>query len=460
MWPFFAIAACQNQNDLVRGEPALEVQPGSVDFGEVVVGNRSDIGVTLHNAGYGALNVESASLVDLSSADFLVTDVPSGVPALSDGHLAIRYTPDGEGQDLGAVRLVTDDPALPEVELPLVGMGVIPGIDVDPETLWFGVVEPGSSYSQPFTVAAAGSGTLRIDGLTLSHPDLADAYQLELPEGYAEPYRVDNGFAFVVTVTFSPPDATPWEGAVELTSNDPDAPLALVQLRGNSVDDPTVNEPPTVEILDPDHGEYFLDDRTVTLSGHAADPDEPVTHLVCAWYAGDTPVGVAMPAADGSITAAATLPAGEYGLRLVCLDSEGAIGEDEAWITVWPHDEPLVYTVAGAGSIFEWFGVDDDLTIYLDGVAVYADNDGTQTNLAPFTLSAAAGQTLRIEGVDQNACAARLDALTLHWGTGDQQPLNEDVCRASCVDHPCYDPTYAGPWPGTFFDAEYLISIP
>lgn len=460
MWTLLALAACQNQNDLVKSEPDLVVQPASIDFGEVVVGHRSDIGITLKNEGYGRLDVASAGLVDLSSADFVITEVPAEVEPRSEAYLAVRYTPEGEGQDLGVIRLVTTDPQTPELDIPLVGMGVQPRIDVDPESLWFGTVEPGASYTQSFTVTAAGSGALVVDALGFGDAALAEAYTLGLPDGYAEPYRVENGLAFVVTVTFAPPDTAPWEGEVRITSNDPDAPLALVSLKGNSVDDPTVNEAPTVEILDPDHGEYFVDDQAVTLTGHASDPDEPVTRLVCAWYAGDAPVAVAMPSADGSIASVATLPAGEYGLRLLCLDTEGASGEDEAQIVVWDHEEPMEYTIAGGDSVFDWFGVDDDLAVYLDGTPIYADNDGTQTDLAPFSFAASAGQTLRIVGTDQNPTAARLDALTLHWGTGDRQALNEDVCRAASVEHPCYDPTYEGPWPGTFFDAEYVISIP
>lgn len=459
--PWLFLLACQSQNGLVKGTPSLVVQPADIAFGEVVVGRQSEIGITLENRGYGALAVEDLALDPLSSPDFELVSYPeAGIPPRSEAFLAVRYRPDAEGQDLGAVTFLTDDPAHPEVRVELSGMGTQPRIEVDPELLYFGTVPAGGSVALPFTVTAAGSGDLVIDTLTFDAVETAAAYAVTLPEAYAEPYTLAHGLAFQVVVTFTPPTDEPYEGALVLASNDPEAPMARVDLRGNTVDDPTTNEPPRVEILSPHHGEYYRDSDELTLEGQVWDPDEAASRLFCGWYADSTPIAVTLPGEDGRIRTVTTLPDGEYPLVLRCVDSEGASGEDRAELVVWPAEEPMAYTLSGGDSVFDYFGVDDDISVYLDGVAIYADVDGTRSTLPPVTFEASPGATLRILATDQNYCDLGVDALVLHWGTGSSQPLNDEVCRSACPDHACYDPTFAGPWPGVFLDETFTISIP
>ncbi len=439
--------------------PIVQISPSAVDFGEVVVGTASEIGLRVVNSGYGTLRFSEAALAPGSSGDFSVASLPEGLGHDQEGAIVVRYTPDAEGGDAGVLRLQADAPDVPPAEVTLTAIGVIPAIDLDPEVVYFGVVAPGESTTRTVRVGASGSGDLRIRRATLGGEG-ASGFTLAFPEGYVEPYTVPRGFSFDLAITFAPDVATPYEASIVFDSNDPEDPLATVRLLGNTEDDPTENEAPVVQILDPNDGRYLLDDVPVALSGTVADAEERASDLLCAWYADGARLAAATPGADGGVTATVSLPIGEVSVALRCYDGEGAVGEDVAEVVVWDHTAPLVYTVSGGDSMFDFVTVDDDLSLTLDGVAVWTDDNGTRDTHAPIALTAARGQSLRVRATDQNYCDASLGALTLHWGSDDRVLLLDDVCRSACPDHACYDPTYVGPWPSVFVDTTVAITIP
>jgi hypothetical protein len=455
------LVACDPDNNLAVAEPKLVVEPATVDFGETVLGTYTEIGAVLRNEGLGALNISGGELQSGSSSDFTILSWPETLVAHEEGLLVMQYTPDVEAEDWGTVVLSTNEADNPEAPVSVTGLGVKPCIDIDPELLWFGTVAPGDSVTKSFNVRAGCSGTLVLGSVVFPGSEAA-AYSVTYPEGWAEPYPLRTGFSFTMSVTFSPPDEAPWEGELWFNSNDPEDPTAAVALKGNTVDDPNENEPPIVEITEPDVGEYFLDNQLVTLTGAVYDADEPVTNLICGWYANGTRLAGAdaTVTVEGTIAGASLLPVGDVDVELRCFDSEGEQGKDSTSVKVYEHDEPLDYVISGGSTSFDYFGVDDDVRFTVAGLVVFDDNNDTRDNLAPVRFSAHAGDTLQITAVDQNSCDARLDALVLHWGTGKQQPLNELVCFSACPDHDCYDASYAGPWPNVILDETWTISIP
>jgi hypothetical protein len=456
---FVLLAACGDGPTLNAGKPEMVVTPAQMNFGEVVLGNKGEIGLTVRNDGYGDLQFDSVVLDDASSADFSVVSFPDTLGHNEEGTLVARYVPDVEGEDFGTIVLTTTDTEHAEVEIALEGMGVLPRIDVDPEVLYFGQVSVGDSVTLSTRITAAGSGDLHITAVGFP-ADEAVAYTLGLPDDFAAPYVVTHGFSFPIEVTFTPPDVAEYRGDIYVESNDPEEPIAAVHLYGNTVDDPTENEPPVVEILDPDNGEYFMDDTTVALGGYVFDADEAATNLSCDWFADGTRLVDAAADATGNILSTSLLPVGEVEVKLRCIDSDGLIGDDTAEVTVWPSDEPIYYTISGGESEFDYFSVDDDISFTLNGVTIYTDADHTKDTLPPFQFEAQRGDVLGIIASDQNYCDKTLDALYLHWGTGESQPLNEAICDSACPDSACYSGDYSGPWPGVFLDETYTIEIP
>ncbi len=454
------IASCTDY-EVREQEPDIVLSTEYIDFDEVVLGNKSDIGILIQNEGGGILKIESLTLTSTTSSDFVVLDMASmEIDPRDEEELTIRYVPDVVGQDFGNVMIVSNDPDEPELELELEAFGVEPDIDVDPETLWFGVLEAKESKTLTVEVAAAGTGKTKINEMALESDDGVFTYTL--PDSVEIPYTLEPGMSFSFDVTFTAADESSYDTNLLIHSNDPEDPTTAIRLLGNSEEDPTENEPPIVEITSPDWGNYLLTGDTISLTGQAVDVEESPDNLSCSWWANGSSVGTpGSPSSDGTIsTTTADLPAGEVTITLVCLDSEFASGSDSVDVEVWDEEEPVLYTISGGATLFDYWTVDDDVTITLNGTTLFADTNQTQDNHAPIQFEAAAGDILRIVATDHNYCQLSMDGLFLHWGTGMVQGLNEAICMSACEGDACYDGTYNGPWPSVFLDEEYEIIIP
>ncbi len=441
--------------------PELQLSTTTIDFGEVVVGKQAEIGISLENEGRGVLHIEECALDGTTSGDFELLDL--GVDRV-DPHQAVTlaavYTPDMVGQDFGRIRLVTDDPDGSLTEIDLIGFGVEPDIDVDPETLWFGEVQAPDTKTLTVEVAAAGTGTTWISDIAFE--DDLGVFSFTLPsECYDLPYGLEAGFSFEMEVTYSPTATAEHDTFLLIHSNDPREPTAAVRLLGNAEFNPDENYPPEVEITDPNYGNYLVLGEPTQLAGYVYDLEDTPQNLTCAWYANSSFLGNATPSADGYVSLITDqIPQGEVNLVLVAMDSQLETGSDSVGVTVWDAEEPVRYTISGGATVYHYWTADDDVEISVDGVPIFADNNHTQDNHPPVEFDAQVGSTIHIVAWDINECRKQLDSLYLHFGTGMFMPLNEPICAASCESDSCYDASYNGPWPNTFIDADYEITIP
>jgi len=354
----------------------------------------------------------------------------------------------------------SNDPDEPYLEVSLEAFGTEPLIDVDPETLYFGILEVGESSTLDFVVSASGTGDLVVQSMEFES-DEGDAYTLDLPESVDLPYTMSAGLSFSVDVTFAPPDDAEWSGTLLVASNDPTTPEVSIALIGNSEDDPTDNADPVVEITDPDAGDYFLQGDSVTVNAVVYDEEDDPESLIVVFYADSTTLGSATPEADGSVTLETEeLVPGEVDLVVRAMDSDGQTGEDSVTVKVFDPLEPLEYTISGGDTLFDYWNVDDDVVIMLDGTAIFSDTNDTQDNHPPIEFEAEKGATIRIVATDVNACEQRIDALTLHFGAGYSQELNEEHCASTCSSDACYDSSLSISYPDDFLDEEYVITIP
>ncbi len=456
--PVALLGCTGNKINVNAHPPVIAVSPTSIDFGEVVLGRYGEIGVTVKNTGYGQLDISSAALSGTTSGEYTLLDYPTTLGYNEEGVLSVRYTPDAEGQDWGEVDLATNDEVTPTLIVPLTAAGVKPKIDVDPDTLSFTGVPPLGSSTQNVTIGSLGSGDLVIFSAEVTG-DGAAFYTFDSPE-YKPGKTIPNGTALTLAVTYSPMDLDEHDAQLQINTNDPENEISFVSLLGNVLDDPNTNSPPQVEITGPNNGEYFVDNVPTTLTGHVVDTDDDVQTLVCTWYVNSMPVSPSVPSADGIITTSLTLPAGATIVKLECQDSSRDYGEDTVVLTVWQHDEPMQYVISGGPTEFDFISVDDDLSLFLNSAALYTDNDNHPSNIPPFAFDAVVGDQLRIVVTDVNACDTNASPMQLHFGTGTSQPLTDEVCMTSCPDHPCYDETYNGPWPGVVLDETFTIAIP
>lgn len=115
----------------------------------------------------------------------------------------------------------------------------------------------------------------------------------------------------------------------------------------------------------------------------------------------------------------------------------------------------FTYTLSGGLSPSEKLVVDDDITVYVNGNAVFVDDDGFWTGDswgrqtyrgAPITFQASPGDTIRIVATNPGGVYIRLSPLYLHTA-GQSMKLTDGVPKQSSN-------TY------TFFDKSFTIAIP
>lgn len=452
---FLLLTGCSDY-DLNKTKPDLELTAAVMDFGDVVIGTERTGTLRASNTGQGVLHFDTISV---EGADFALGTVPA--TELDPGEemdLSVSYAPGETGPDEGTLVVTSDDPTTPETLVTLTGMGVEPDIDVDPETLWFGTLAVGSSATLSVDVHSRGLGDLRVSDIDFSGAE-ATAFTIALPEDVTLPATLASGTGFSFDVTFAPVDETAWDGSLLITSNDPDEPAVEVRLLANV--ESTGELAPTAEITSPDWGNYIFAEQGTTLLGVVTDDADAPTDLLALWYADGRLLGTSTPDSSGVVSLEVTdLPVGDVTIRLAAIDTLGNVGDDEVQVVVWEAEEPVSYILSGGSSIFDYWSVDDDVTITLDGEPIFVDTNEEADTHPPVDFLAEKGQVLGIEVIDYKYCDRVMDGLVLHWGTASRVALNEAVCISACEDHECYDPDFEGPWPEVFVSESHTITIP
>jgi len=176
----------------VPQQPLCVLQPGSLNFGVVTVGNAVEQSFTIWNQGEGVL----AGFVAEDCPDFSLL-AGGGVFGLSSGEsrtVRVRFQPSSGGEQTCIITIGTEQCP----ELPCTGTGFAPEpiCQVAPDSLDFGDFVLGGHASQIFTIWNAGAGVLEGE-VSEDCPDFS------LTEG-GGPFSLPGGQALGVTVRFEP----------------------------------------------------------------------------------------------------------------------------------------------------------------------------------------------------------------------------------------------------------------
>lgn len=115
---------CNGSGNVGRLEPALVVDPLQVDFGEVPIGVRVQAALTISNAGEGML--AATSRIDGNQIFVRGNNPREQFPPTSSDVLIVEATPFMLGEHRGAVKITSDDPRSPLVEISLFLVAVPP----------------------------------------------------------------------------------------------------------------------------------------------------------------------------------------------------------------------------------------------------------------------------------------------------------------------------------------------
>jgi hypothetical protein len=261
------LAAC-SETEVQGLSPALTVAPNSALFEGVPLQGEGEALVTLGNAGGGTLQLESFSTASPFSVEGEVRDLE---PGASLG-VTVRFHALEDGTHEGALRIESNDPDQPTLDLPLTALVLAPDILVEPARLVF--AGDGSAQEQRVYLSNEGEGPLVIDSASLSG-DGGGAFTL----GQAvEESRVEAGDIVQLDVSCMVEGMA--TGTLRILSNDPDSPDVEVWL---GAEDPDNGHPgaPMVGITpsEPEEGDGLL----CEVLEPAADPEgEPVSYAF-AW---------------------------------------------------------------------------------------------------------------------------------------------------------------------------------
>ena len=229
------------------GTPGATVSPGSLSFGDDVVGNKTDArAVTLVNSGTAPLVISTVHLNGPDAADFSQgTECPISPNYLPPGGSCTTYvafTPDSPGPKSATLAFGDNAPDGPQ-NVSLTGNGILAGeLSVSPSSLTFGDQLVGTrSDARGLTLTNTGQGPVAISTFQIMGPGAADFAQgADCP---ISPDVLAPGASCTEYVSFGPDSGGAKTANLMIGDNAPDSPQT-VALSGNGISTPQVSLQP------------------------------------------------------------------------------------------------------------------------------------------------------------------------------------------------------------------------
>ncbi|MFO0724890.1 MAG: choice-of-anchor D domain-containing protein [Myxococcota bacterium] len=223
-----AAAACSD-DPLSKVYPHIQVDPDHLDFGVsfVAMDNKKMLAVT--DTGEAPLEIKSTR-IEPAGDIFSVVDVPSAVGSNQTLPMTINYVPRrAHDMDQATLIIVSNDPAKPELSVPLTGEGGAREIEVNPLDIDFGVVDEGTSPRRAIEISNVGKDVLTIAQVTWTSTSI-DLGLVSSP--VLAGVRIAPLTSTVVEAYYSPRDLGADSGRVTIASDDEDEPSVEVAVRG------------------------------------------------------------------------------------------------------------------------------------------------------------------------------------------------------------------------------------
>ena len=181
----------------VSQQSTLNISPGSLNFGDVSVGQVADNSIALMNGGSAPIAISQVSVAGqmfaLASSDPLPIRIAPGATHM----VKVGFSPTAESDYSGELTLA-DSSSKPIAVLPMFGHGRHGDeLVANPQTLSFGTVESGSSASQTVNLSWTGSNPVTINSIVASGSGFSVA-------GLSLPATVYPGQPLVLKAQFAP----------------------------------------------------------------------------------------------------------------------------------------------------------------------------------------------------------------------------------------------------------------
>ena len=202
----------------------IAVYPDSLSFGSVGVGLTTTQNIQIQNSGEKLLKVDS---IKVNSNYFSIGENQKFEiqPGYSNW-TSISFSPDSVGQFAGQATIYNNDPATPQLKLPLAGSGrqvQDPQITFNPDRLDFQDVAVGRSKTVQLYVGNTGEKDLIVSNIVTND----EQFQVQPTS-----FTVNPGRSQALNVTFQPSREDTAKAQLNIMSNDPDSSLAIVPMTG------------------------------------------------------------------------------------------------------------------------------------------------------------------------------------------------------------------------------------
>ncbi len=214
--------------------PDIVVSPVSHDFGSIVLGNTSAQTFQVLNLGTVDLNVSATTLEGIDASSFQFTTgqgafvLPSGVSR----NIEVQFAPASSGTKTGALRLVSDDPDVAQLDIPLFGTALAPDILALADTLDFAVVVVGSTGNRTASLRNVGTSPLQVSAAFLVGPDSANF----AIAGGAGAFTLQPDSTKNIAIHFAPTSSGLKQATLRIASDDPDENYLDITLFGSGLD--------------------------------------------------------------------------------------------------------------------------------------------------------------------------------------------------------------------------------
>lgn len=224
------VAGCPD-DPLTKVLSCIEVDPESIDFGEGIVDQDNVVPLTVRDCGEGNLELTSVSVMNEGGDVFSARDVPRFIGSFNSDQISVVFVPHlAHAMYRGTLIIASNDPARPEVRVPLQGIGGVREIDVVPLSIDFGTVNEGTAPRRAIEVHNIGKDPLAVSSVVFT----STSVDMRLAPGTFTEGVLLPGTSTVVEVVYSPVDRGADSGVVTIFSNDEDEPSVDVSVIGNA----------------------------------------------------------------------------------------------------------------------------------------------------------------------------------------------------------------------------------
>jgi hypothetical protein len=398
------------------GVAAFQVNPTTLNFGNVGVGKKATQTIAVANTGTMPISITQATP---SNSQFSWTGVtlPMSIGTGQSGSFTVGVTPSAAGNLTGTLTIQGSDGAAPAVvNLSATAVASAPQIALNSNSVQFGTVTDGSTGSATLLISNNGNADLTISLVSVTGTGFG-------VNGITTPKTIPAGQSVSVGLTFQPTVAGAANGTLSITSNDPANQTTTVSLTGTgstAAAGQLQANPTSVSFGTVGAGSNSTKTVVFTNTGTAA---IQITTIA---------VSGAGFSANGIGTPLILNPAGTATLNVVFAPTAGGSASGTVTVTTDQLHSPMMISLTGNGAV-------PGLSITPASAAFGSVVDG-QTKSQTFTLTNTGSAALTISQLNVSGTGYSLSGLAT--------PATI-AAGASTTFSATFAPTTAGSLPGT-----------